>query len=402
LNAVLGVYYQNTHRFFQQDVLFAGAENSAAEPSRRFVAYDKLSETDGETISVYGELVWDITQQLQLTGGLRYMHETKDSYFIQNYVNPFFTGIFVPGVQLDANQTFNDASPEVTLRWEASSNLTLYAAYKEGFKSGGFSNSAIYSTITASPLDDFTFQPEHVKGFEGGVKASLFNNTLSIEFEAYHYKFKDLQIDFFNSPTFAFITENAGGSKTEGAELQFTWAPEQVDGLTLTGSLAYNVAKYTDFEAPCYAGQTPMDGCTILRPGEVPKQELGGQSRALAPKWSGSLGVDYDTPVGNGFRLGFSTNVKFKSKHRLGAFNNPYDIQSAYATLDAAVRFGDEDGHWQFAVIGKNLTNKYALLSAGDTPGTGGNTGYANGFVADRYGTPIVGRTIEFQLTWRY
>jgi iron complex outermembrane receptor protein len=403
LNAVLGVYYQKTKRFFNQDVIFAGAENSAVtDPTRRFIAYDKISETDGETISVYGELIWDIVERLQLTAGVRYLHETKESYFIQPYVNPFFTGLFVPGVTLPSDQTFEDASPEVTLRWEATDEVTLYAAYKEGFKSGGFSNSAILSTLTADPLADFQFDPEHVRGFEGGVKAALFDNTLTVEFEAYRYKFKDLQIDFFNSPTFAFITENAGGSTTTGAELQFTWVPRQVEGLTLTGSLAYNRAKYTDFIAPCYAGQRPSQGCTIFNPGELPKQQLAGQGRVLAPKWSGTLGVDYETAVGNGLRAGLSTNVSFKSKYLLGAFNNPFDVQSGFATLDASVRIGNDDGTWEFAVIGKNLTNKYALVGAGDTPSTGGGTGTEQGFVADRYGTPIIGRTIEFQLTWRY
>ncbi|MGE0665745.1 MAG: TonB-dependent receptor [Sphingomonadales bacterium] len=414
LNAVLGVYYQDTQRYFTQDVIFAGAENSAnPDPTRRYVAYDKISETAGETISVYGELIWDITDTLELTGGVRYLRETKDSYFVQPNVNPFFTGIFVEDVQLDSDQTFKDASPEVTLRWKADDNLTLYAAYKEGFKSGGFSNSAIFSQLTViqtpngpdytNSLADFQFAPEHVKGFEGGVKAEFFDRTLNVDFEVYRYKFKDLQIDFFNSPTFAFITENAGGAKTTGAEFQFTWVPEQVTGLTLTGSIAYNIAKYTDFVAPCYAGQKPSEGCNLpIGPGEVPKQQLGGQTRALAPKFAGSFGFDYETPVGNGLKVGFAGNMLWKTKHRLGGFNNPYDIQKGYATFDASVRLGNEDGNWEFAVIGKNLGNKYALLSAGDTPGTGGNTGTANGFVADRYGTPIVGRTIEFQFTWRY
>ncbi len=237
--------------------------------------------------------------------------------------------------------------------------LVWYATYKTGFKSGGFSNSAIYSTLTVDQIADITFEPESVKGFEGGVKASLLDGAMNIEFEAYRYKFNDLQIDFLNSPAFAFITENAGGARTTGAEIQAVWQPQVVTGLRLNASLPYNDSKYTDFIAPCYAGQTPARGCTIFIPGQVPKQELGG-------------------------------------------FNNPIDTQKGFATLDAALRFGTEDGTWQFSIIGKNLTNKYALLASGDTPSTGGGTGTAGGFSADRTGTPIMPRTIEFQLTWRY
>ncbi|MBI1180657.1 MAG: TonB-dependent receptor plug domain-containing protein, partial [Alphaproteobacteria bacterium] len=407
VNAVLGVYYQRTHRYFFQDVYFAGTQNTAVtDPADEYVSYNKLSETKGETISLYGELVWDITDQWQLTGGARYTHETKDSYFEQPYVNPFVQGLFVQG-RLPADglvhQVFENGSPEITLRWEPNRDLTFYVAYKQGFKSGGFSNSAIYSTLTTDQLGDITFDPEKVRGFEGGVKASLFDGAMRLELEGYHYVFKNLQIDFFNSPTFAYITENAGSAKTDGAELQLTWAPKDVDGLTLSGSLAYNVSKYGDFIAPCYAGQTPAQGCMpSSNPGEVPKQQLAGQYRALAPKWSGSLGADYTRPIGDGLKFGVSANVVYKSKYLLGAFNNPYDVQKGYATVDASLRFGTEDDRWQFAIIGKNLTKKYALVASGDTPSTGGNTGYPSGFVADRTGTPIYPRTVEFRVTYHY
>ena len=62
--------------------MFAGAENSAADPSDRYVAYDKVSETDGETFSVYGEIIWDINDTMQLTTGGRYIDEKKDSQAI--------------------------------------------------------------------------------------------------------------------------------------------------------------------------------------------------------------------------------------------------------------------------------------------------------------------------------
>jgi len=70
---VLGVYYQQTDRFFDQDVIFAflpipgcdigtatvcGPEftGALADPDDQFTAYNKISETDGETWSVYANL----------------------------------------------------------------------------------------------------------------------------------------------------------------------------------------------------------------------------------------------------------------------------------------------------------------------------------------------------------
>ena len=267
VNVVLGAYYQQTDRFFDQDVIFAflpfpgcvagtatvcGPEFSGPllDPDDQFTAYNKISETDGETWSVYAEFVWTMAEDWELTAGARYIHETKDSFFIQPYVFPFVTGLFIPHdpnnllTTAAADQTFKNLIPEVTLTWTVNDNVTAYAAYKEGFKSGGFSNSAILSNLSpplvngspciqphlggtcpgAGPGDelvfsDFVFDPEENRGGEIGIKTSLLENSMLATVEVYYYKFSDLQVDFFNDAQFAFVTSNAGGSETYGAEL---------------------------------------------------------------------------------------------------------------------------------------------------------------------------------------
>ncbi|MFN3233585.1 MAG: TonB-dependent receptor [Alphaproteobacteria bacterium] len=402
LNGVLGVYYQQTDRDFRQEVIFAGAENTAVtDPMDQFIAYDKLSGTDGETISVYGELIWDITQELQLTAGTRYIWEKKDSFFTQPYVNPAFLGLFVEGRVLADATSHDDLIPEATLRWQPNDNYTFFVAYKQGFKSGGFDNGSIDSTLNADPIEDITYQPETVEGFEGGMKADLLDNTLNLEIDFYYYKYDDLQLNFFNASTFAYRTLNAGGAKTKGVEFQANWAPQGIEGLILLASLAYNDAKYTTFSAPCYAGQSPEQGCILDPTVVLQNQDLSGVRRNLAPKWSGNVGFNYTRPFGNGLEFGLSGNVKFKSKYLLSAFI-PDAIQGGYASIDAAIRIGDAEGTWQFAIIGKNLNDKYVLVGAVDTPSTGGNVAQANAFQADRYGTPLNPRTIEFELSFRF
>ena len=401
LNFVGGLYYQETNRTFDQDVLFAGAENSAVvDPTDRFTAYEKVSETEGETWSAYLEARWDILENLQLTAGARYIDESKNSFYDQPYVNPFFLSLFTRG-KIATDQEFDEIVPEATLRWEATDDITFYVAYKEGFKSGGFSNSGILGAISGT-IEDFTFDPEEVSGWEGGVKARFLEGQLQVEVNVYTYEFENLQIDFFNSPSFAFITENAGGSDTDGVELSVNWAPDMVEGLTIRGALAYNKAEYTDFIAPCYAGQRPTQGCNIFNPGQVPKQQLAGTVRALAPEYAGFIGVDYTRPLGSWLVGGISVNYQYKDDHTLSGFGNPFDVQESYDTIDLSIRLASQDGKYQLALIGRNITDEYALLSSGDTPGTGGGTGTATGFVADRSGTPIPGESWQLQGTVRF
>lgn len=407
VNFVLGAYVQETDRLFEQVVNFAGARNTAADPNDEFTAYDKLSETEGKTRSVYGELIWDIADRWQLTTGVRYIRETKDSYFLQPYVNPFFTGLFTPFDPTDpstvaaADQTFKEWIPEATLRWQATDDLMLYTAYKEGFKSGGFSNSAILGNISGS-VEDFIFDPEKVRGVEVGMRATLFDRSMLLSAEAYYYKFDDLQVDFFNSAQFAYVTSNAGGSITRGAEIQADWVTP-ISGLTFSGSLGYLESYYTEFASFCFTGQTLEEGC-VLPPGGVETdavQNLKGNTRPNAPKWSGFLALDYERAINDRFAFGATANMQFKSAVKLIA-TDPVPKQSAYQTYDANVRIFTTDGRWQLAFIGKNLTDKYAFRSAGAVPGTGGNTGTPEGFRSDLQGVAIRPRQLQLELTWRF
>lgn len=401
VNLVIGAYHQSSRRVFDQDVIFAGAFNpDAADPTDVYTAYEKNSETDGTTYSIFGQIIWSISDTVEFTGGARYHHERKNSYFDQPYVNPVFTGLFTQD-SIDARQTWNDVSPEAALTWAVTDEYTIYVAYKQGFKSGGFSNSGILGAISGT-REDFTFEDEQVEGFEGGIKGQLADNTFRFELDIFHYKYKDLQIDFFNSPTFAFITENAGSAETTGAEFQFDWAPEDVEGLILSGSVAYNDAHYVDFVAPCWAGQKPSQGCTIFNPGQAPKQQLAGFQRNLAPKWLLALTADYETPVSDKLVLGLTVNGQYRSKYATNGFGHPEDWQKGYFLMNASVRLFSEDESWQIAVIARNLTNAYAILDSGDSPSSGGGTGTEDGFMADRRSSVNRPRSVAVEATFRF
>jgi len=410
VNFVLGAYYQSADLWFDQDVIFLRVRNSAApNPHDEFTAYNKLSETDGSTQSVYGEVVWDIDDQWQLTAGVRYHHETKDSYFIQPYVHPWVVGLFTaydpsnPATKPLFNQTFKDWIPEVTLRWEPTDNVTYYAAYKEGFKSGGFSNSAILSNLSPPGWFDFVFDPEHNHGGELGVKASLFDNSMLATFEFFHYTFEDLQVDFFNSAQFAYVTENAGGSKTYGGEFQMEWATP-VDGLTLSGSVGYLSSKFTDFDNFCFTGQTPAQGCDEKQPGQAEtelRQNLAGNTRPGAPKWSGFVAANYERELGSGLLFGLTANLQYKGETVLSS-SDPFATYPSYTMFDANVRIFDADDRWQVALIGKNLNDELAIVTSGNVPGTGANTGTAFGFRSDQRGSAVRGRQVELEFLYRF
>ncbi|MFO1377930.1 MAG: TonB-dependent receptor [Steroidobacteraceae bacterium] len=399
INLMVGLYYQDSNRDHSQAGAFGGLEDSTQTPDKRWLAYDKTSETDGKTWSAFGQLNWKLTDDLELATGVRYTHETKDSFLVQTYVNLLFQGLFPQDRPIVADQTFNNWSPEATLTWKATEDLTLFGAYKTAYKSGGFSNSAL---IVATTIPEYVaFDPETSRGFEFGFKSTLLDNQLRVNASVFNYKYKNLQVDYFNSITFEFITTNAGAARTKGAELEIAYAPAAAAGLTLRGALNYNKAKYLEYIAPCYGGQSIAGGCDTVF-GAGPGQDLSGKPTAMAPKWNGAIGFDWEAPVGGTLRLGLSADARYSGKYFASNFAAPLSVQPSYWNLDASLRIGSENDRWEVAVIGRNLTNKFYMGGVQDLPNSGVGTGTVNGTPADQLGLASLPRTVRLQLTWRY
>lgn len=404
VNLLLGGLYQKTKRDFDQWVVTGGVEDSTAGPNR-YNAFSKNSKTDGETLSAYGQVIWKIVPQVELTAGVRYTHETKDSNFAHPFVNPAFAGFFRPFNPADpttfivANQTFSNWSPDATATWKPTRDITVYGAYKTAYKSGGFSNSGIYSTLSPDPVGDFTFEPELAKGFEAGIKTTLLDRQLRFNVGVYSYRYSNLQVDFFNSQVFAFQTLNAGSATTKGIEVEFEFAPRAVDGLNIHGSINYDRARYENFLAPCYSGQTTAQGC--LNTGQQ-GQDLSGKPTAVAPEWTGSLGASYEASVGGGLIFGASADARYSSSYLPSGFGNPLSRQPKYVNLDGSVRLRTEDERWELALIGKNITNRFIVTGVVDGPSTGSGTATPAGVFADQLGFASLPRTVQLQLTFRY
>ncbi|MEG8222687.1 TonB-dependent receptor [Sphingomonas sp. HH69] len=408
VNLMVGGLYQKTKRTFDQYIVLGGLTNSAAAPEDEYLATRKTSFTDGETVALFGQATWKIVPTLELAVGARYTHETKDSYFTQPYNNAGVAAIFRDQNDPDglgvitADQTFNNWSPEASITWKPVNGVLIYGAYKTAYKSGGFSNGGINSKLSADPVADLTFDPERARGFEGGVKTTLADNQLRLNLSVYSYAYKDLQVDFFNSPIFAFQTLTAD-ARTKGVEVDFEYAPRAVAGLNIHGSINYNRARYTSFpQAPCYAGQSVGEGCNIVLPGGGVRQDLSGQALSVAPEWTGTIGASYDTPMGNGLMLGLNADVRYSGSYLPSGFGNPDSRQSKYATLDAGIRVGAEDDRWQVALIGKNLTNRFYVTGVVDGPSTGGASGGAVPAHADQLGFGTLPRTVMVQLSTRF
>lgn len=403
INGMIGVLYQTTDREFDQFVHLQGMEDSSQPDHLRYVAQHKQSSQEGKTLSPFFQVMWEMTPDLELTAGARYTEEEKDSSFVHPYVISAMQALWLPNVAVNESQKFTELTPELVLSWQINDSIMAYGAYKTAYKSGGLSISGIIGAQTTP--DDLSFEPETAEGFETGIKSTLFNNQLRLNATAYFYEYKDLQLDFFNSPTFAFVTLNAGSAETKGFELSADFAPLTVPGLNLTAALNYNKATYKDFIAPCWSGQKPSEGCDTTVPGTAgtPGVDISGESTFMAPEWSGSIGVNYETaPFENGMYASLSMNAVYMGDYNPSGFANPHSEMDAYTKFDASLRLVGRDDKWEIGLIGKNLTNEFIVTGVQDGPNTGSGTGTESGVYADQVGFVALPRTLALQALVRF
>jgi iron complex outermembrane receptor protein len=259
----------------------AGTNKNAAgtagwEYVSRFLT--RASQADTTSTAVYGQATYTPAsmEQFHLTAGGRMTKDKRDGVL---YV--------VNGRATNFQFNYDDSrfDPLVTLAYDATSDINLYAKYSTGFRAGGAN--ARSATFTA-------FKPEEVKAFEVGSKMYLLDRTVRLNLAAYAMDRTDTQIDFDNvdttigSPTIGAHTEETrnapGKSKIRGFEAELTYKP--IDSLTLGLNYAY-----TSVKVP--AAPFPFTGNP-----DVPVGTPFPVNVVYTPKNAASAYVDYEMPVG--------------------------------------------------------------------------------------------------------
>jgi len=386
LNFLTGAFYEHSRK-----EALTGSTFSTA-----YVGPERTVQV-GDSWSIFGQLSYKIVPGLELSAGARYTKDEKSGKI-------FVRGVRVPNLTQD-EVSFSDFSPEITLSYEPSSDVLIYGSYRQAFKAGGFDGGlGTGARLQANPTQSFSYAPERAEGFEGGVRGRFDGGRGRVSLTGYHYKYRDLQYSAFDAATLSLRITNAASATIQGIEIDTSWRPLAVPGLTLRASGGFNDTKFGRFFAGCYAGQTIERGCNLSpgASGAFTSQDLSGRPLSYAPRLSGSVGVAYDTEVG-GLKAGVSADAFYSSKFWASLEQSPGSRQHRYATVDLTFRIGDPDDRWQFALIGKNLTDQYVLGRAVSVSLTGTNTGRAApGVLGDIASTVSRGRQFLAQFTFKF
>lgn len=346
-----GLYYSTSKLYEQRTtgVLFA----PAASTYRQF-------RQQSNVFSAYGQATVHLTDAFRVNGSLRFTTETKDGLY-RRFGGPLAATDRV-GALLDSFEgsiSGDRVDPALSVQFDATSNLMIYASFGKGSKSAGFQGA-----ISNATADAFDFRPEVSTAYEGGVKITI-PQVGYFNLAGFYTVYRDLQVSTAIATQGAlaasFFTGNAPKAEVAGLEAEFSLRLAPI--FTVSGSASWlPTARYVDFTAgPCYTLQPP-DGSL---PGSC---DQTGARRGFAPKYSGSITATLDVPVSDDLKVLASVSPIFQGQSWRAFVEDPLLNQNPWFKMDARLGFGAADDRWQIAIVGQNLTNKTTIALA-DTAG---------------------------------
>jgi iron complex outermembrane receptor protein len=296
----------------------------------------------GDSTAVFGQVNYDLLTNLTLTVGGRYSYETRDATISQLAPAGVGYAVINPAIQRSSDE--DNFSPLVSLNYKFDRDLSVYATYSEGVKSGGF-NAEPYAGTAATVAQTLAFEPEKATSLEAGFKSRFWDRRASLNLSVYRMNFDNLQVSTFNGVSFS--VTNAASARSTGIELEGAVNP--VKGLSLTGALGYSRAKYRDFLYQASASATAID--------------LSGRQLGYAPKWTGSASAQYEHEVSAAMTAGVRADYQYMGQQVLSAFLDSRAGQKAVELVNARLYLRTDKG-LEFALWGKNLFNEHYLIDA--------------------------------------
>lgn len=285
---------------------------------------------------------YDLTDTFAIRVGARYSSERKSiDELSRNVLTVAYPPVLdrlvatPPGVRRQTSHVWSSFTPSVTLEYQASDALFVYATYAKGFKSGGFNLGNLQPP----------FAPEKITDYEVGLRADWLDGGLRTNLSGFYYDYKNLQVSQVNGVII--LIQNAASARLYGMEAEVTARP--VNDLNLTANLSLLHSEYRDFVSadPARALLGPID--------------LAGNRLTQSPTYTLNLSADYTlhSKIGD-FNL--RGEGRFAGKTFFTQYNLDHTSQPSYSLFNAFLNWKDGNGLTVGAFV-RNIGNKRIISS---------------------------------------
>jgi len=327
LHWLAGLYYYNSNSNGAIDHIFTFDQLTTSQ-----VAVDRSK-------AGFGQLTYDLTDNLHLTGGVRYTHDLVRSYnYVGSIEDPYpesgFSGLVA---------NFHYFSYKAGLDWEYTPHAMLYADYSTASSEGG-------DNPYTGP-----YAPEHIRALEIGSKNRWLDDRLQLNTAAYYYWYNNYQLSYphylSDGNIDVFTTDVGGVTTVDGLESQLDYLVTPND--RVGGWINYNKTSFGEADI--------SENCATGGPTCLVNIDLHGEPLPQAPKRNASLSYEHYFNFGDGS----SITAHFDGKYKSGSFVDIYHFEGAFinpATVwNARVTYYSADSKWSLGLYINNIGNKAVL-----------------------------------------
>jgi len=390
-----GVFTQRQSHGIRQQYQVANWFDDFEVPGNPDTIWLTDQEREDDDDAVFGELTFDITDKLSITGGVRFF-ESENSlkgFFGYSAVFSSMTGESqcfdptpfrtAPCMNLDKTVKEDGNTKRLNMTFHATDDIMLYATWSEGFRPGGINRKGTLPPYTSDFLTNY----------EIGFKTTWADNRLRFNGAFFVDDWDDFQYSYLGANGLTEI-RNAGQARIKGFEADIVWAV--TDGFTLSTALSFLDAKTTkDYCGSLYGGDNvdgsppfvlpgdplfgePVTNCSDpLAPNGTIVQAPEGQALPVQPEFKGNAVARYEFPVGDKkvhlqgalvYQGSAWSDLRTAERELLGK-------QPSYSIFDFAAGYSDES--WGLELFVKNAFDeraeiaRYAECSTFQPPGEG-------------------------------
>lgn len=351
-DATLGLYYSDAETdygtfgsgtgFDQFAIDFFGFPNLAAVdalgcsssyPDHYFCG---SQVNDEQQLAFFGEVYWNITDQLQFTAGGRWFD--YDQRFNENY-GGFFNGEPTSGI-VDISES--DFNPKFALQYKVNDDVLLYGSAAKGFRLGGvndplpgFCDAELAALgLTAARAYD----SDSLWSYEGGAKTTLMDGRLILNGSGYYTKWKDIQTRILLPLCGFLVTQNASAQEIYGGEVELGY--QVAENFTVNFGAAYTDSAL-DGDAPAVRG-------------------FDGDRAPYIPRWKLAAFFDYSFTLPANLD-GFAT---FSIRHTTQSYNTYDKLIKIPEQTVGNLRFGAHKDRYTLSLFADNIWDERIVTDA--------------------------------------
>lgn len=312
--------------------------------------YDDPYRQDSE--SAFLHMAAHLGPKFNLTGGLRFTHESKNYAFHRS--SPIIgvpTDFRVASLDgLVGNFSGSRWDYRFAADYELARDVRIYAQVATGFKGGGI-NPRPFLASQVVP-----YQQEQSTSYEIGLKSILLERKLRLNVAYFHNDYKGYQGQVSSCPDisppgfpFCSATRNVGDARIDGVEMEFDARP--FEGASVDASVSYTDFRFVS--AAVGSGITP------------------GQTKApFVPAWKYAIGTQYEAGLGEHGsltpRIDWIWQSSFETNIPNGIPGYTLGDVDARGLLNLRLTYKSPSRDWEAAIAVTNATDKFYYVNKFD------------------------------------